>query len=366
MYSKSIVGARVALFLGAGASQPFGKLLMGEFVYQTPQAMGPGSNKLWDILKKHQANHDLENLLQQIDELRTKDKELWPDSNQFGAGQLPKSNLDLVAVALGLQSIPDMAEGLGKSIRRAIYSSYGEISDRGKVVKVFTPIFDTLIRRMAELSKPLIIFTTNYDPAVEIYSEECLPDHPLVDGFQYDNRNRRGPVWDRRHFDDFSLASNEPRIVLFKLHGSARWYDLDGRLVQLPFSHFASDETPYQNLLIYPAKNKVALKDPFFTAYDYLQRVLDECRLLICIGYSFRDYDALSKLKSCSLHNQNLNVLVIDPHAEKLSKQLQEDGVRAIPLIAKLGEDLQFLGKVWEEVEKAVREPAEQTKTSSV
>jgi hypothetical protein len=339
---------------------------MREFVNQAPQAMGPGNNMLWDILMKDQTNHDLEHLLQQIDELRTKDTALWPDRQESGTGGRP-ADLGLVAVALGLQvRIPDMAEELGKRIRRAIYNSYGEISDRARVVKVFTPIFDKLNKRMAELSKPLLIFTTNYDPAVEIYSEECLPQYPLVDGFESDNRNRIGPVWNRKHFDDFSLASNEPRIVLFKLPGSARWYDLDGRPVQLPFVHFASSETPYQNLLIYPAKNKVALKDPFFTAYDYLQRVLDECRLLICIGYSFRDYDALSKLKSCSLYNQNLSVLIIDPQAEKLSKQLQDDGVRAIPLQAKFGEDIQFLGKVWEEVEKAARGTAEQAKTSSV
>jgi len=361
MYSESIVGARVALFLGAGASQPFGKLLMGEFVYNAPQAMGSSNNRLWDILMKNQANHDLEHLLQQIDELQTKDAALWSDDKE------PRTEPHtLSGLPLGRQAIPEMAEGLGKRIRRAIYESYGEISDRGKVVKVFTPIFDTLIRRMAELTKPLVVFTTNYDPAVEIYSEECLPQHPMVDGFEFDNRTRGGSVWNRKNFDDFSLGLNDSRIVLFKLHGSARWYELGGRPVQLPFNHFASGETPYQNLLIYPTKNKVALKDPFFTAYDYLQRVLDVCRLLICIGYSFRDYDALSKLKSCSLYNKNLNVLVIDPHAEKLSKQLQEDGVRAIPLKAKLGEDLQFLGKVWEEVERAAREPAEQAKTSSV
>jgi len=339
---------------------------MGEFVHHAPQAMGPGNSMLWDILMKDQANHDLEHLLQQIDELRTKDTALWPDRQESGTGGRA-ANLDMVALALGLQGrIPDLAEELGKRIRRAIYNSYGEISDRSRVVKVFTPVFDHLNRRMAELSRPLVVFTTNYDPAVEIYSEECLPHHPLVDGFESDNRSRIGPVWNRKHFDDFSLGANEPRIVLFKLHGSARWYDLDSRPVQLPFIHFASSETPYQNLLIYPAKNKVALKDPFFTAYDYLQRVLDECRLLICIGYSFRDYDALSKLKSCSLFNQNLSVLVIDPDAEKLSKQLQEDGVRAIPLKAKLGDDFQFLSKVWEEVEKAVRDSAEQAKTTSV
>jgi hypothetical protein len=361
LYSRTIVGLPIALFLGAGASQPFGMRLMKDFIYNAQQSLSTGDNRLLDVLLKNTANHDLEHLLQQIDELTTKDVALWSSDQELGTGTRTLSGLRLEP-----PGIPSMAEDLGKRIRRSIYNAYGQIQDRARVVKVLTPLFDKLIRRMAELSRPLVIFTTNYDPAVEIYSEECLPDHPLVDGFEPDNRNRVGPVWNRRHFDEIALGANEPRIVLFKLHGSARWYDLRGQPVQLPFNHFASKETPYQNLLIYPAKNKVALKDPFFTAYDYFQRVLDECKLLICIGYSFRDYDALSKLKSCSTYNQNLRVLIIDPQAENLSKQLQEDGIRAIPLGAKFGEDLQYLGKVWEEVENAFRDTVEQPRTSSV
>jgi hypothetical protein len=121
-------------------------------------------------------------------------------------------------------------------------------------------------------------------------------------------------------------------LVLFKLHGSTSWFKSGRQFIKSDAPIYAGADASFENLLIYPAKKKVALDDPYFTAYDYFQRTLENCNLCLVIGYSFRDYDALSRLFSAASHNQNLQVIVLDPSADSLCKPLRERGVRAHPI----------------------------------
>jgi hypothetical protein len=64
MYNKTIVEAPVTMFLSAGASKPFGKLLMGEFINQLEQsARFKGSTLFNQIVKK---SRDLEFLFEEL------------------------------------------------------------------------------------------------------------------------------------------------------------------------------------------------------------------------------------------------------------------------------------------------------------
>jgi len=127
-------------------------------------------------------------------------------------------------------------------------------------------------------------------------------------------------------------AVREKRVVLFKLHGSTTWFKSRNDFVKSDIPIYTSRDRSFENLLIYPAKKKVALNDPYFTGYVYFQRTLEHCKLCVVIGYSFRDYDALSRLRSAASYNPGMRLLVLDPQADSLCKGLREQGVVAEPL----------------------------------
>jgi len=77
----------------------------------------------------------------------------------------------------------------------------------------------------------------------------------------------------------------------------------------------ALDSDEYQNAIIYPAGNKVANRDPYFSAYEYFSRCCEQAELLIVIGYSFRDYDALNRLMGAWGRNKQLRIVLLSPHA---------------------------------------------------
>ena len=55
------------------------------------------------------------------------------------------------------------------------------------------------------------------------------------------------------------------------------------------------------------------MDDPFYSAYDNFGRKLDEATHLVVIGYSFRDFGIVTKIKSSIKINTNLKVIIIDP-----------------------------------------------------
>src|SRR2546425_8548030 len=82
-------------------------------------------------------------------------------------------------------------------------------------------------------------------------------------------------------------------------------------------------ESPMRMSLFIPPGKRSHSTIPF-TAYDYFQRAMDGCGCCIVIGYSFRDYDALTKLMSASILNQRLTVLVIDPNSDAVAERLDK------------------------------------------
>jgi hypothetical protein len=60
---------------------------------------------------------------------------------------------------------------------------------------------------------------------------------------------------------------------------------------------------------------KIALEEPYYTGYDYFRHSCQNAKCLLVIGYSFRDYDALSILRSACSANPNLKIIVVSPHA---------------------------------------------------
>ncbi len=75
----------------------------------------------------------------------------------------------------------------------------------------------------------------------------------------------------------------------------------------------------YSNALIYPAMRKVGTRDPYFTAYDYFQRCCERAGLCVVVGYSFRDYNALTRLRNAVRLNPLLELYLISPNALEIA-----------------------------------------------
>jgi len=178
---------------------------------------------------------------------------------------------------------------------------------------LYDPLFAKVVYAIQRHCLP--VFTTNYDLAIEQYFDnKTQPIINLVRGF------RQRPIsktlyWSRTIFVEFIPGIEGRSIVLFKLHGSSDWVTENEtkQITITPPVHLT--DLRYENTVIYPAMRKVAIEEPYSTAYDYFQRCSEHAKLCVAIGYSFRDYDALTRLRSAARLNSNLKVLLISPHA---------------------------------------------------
>jgi hypothetical protein len=329
MYNQSIVTAPVALFLGAGASKPFGKMLMGQFIdYLKDREVFEGAPLFGDIVRAEEAP-DLEYLFEELDEWSRKEYDLQDDTVSLRVRGTPLSSAEP-----SLKKVAREASRMLERLRKEVFHAYRDIqpAHSKELVVRFEALYGVLLKKVDPGKNPLVVFTTNYDPAVETFCRSKAGEYRLCDGFVA-QWNAGSPIWHRESIDHLQLgATSQKDLVLFKLHGSTSWFKSGSQFIKSDAPIYAGADTSFENLLIYPAKKKVALDDPYFTAYDYFQRTLENCNLCLVIGYSFRDYDALSRLFSAASRNQNLRVVVLDPSADSLCRPLRERGVTVRPL----------------------------------
>ncbi len=327
--SKSIIEAPCVVFLGAGASQILGLKLMKDFVGSLKNS-NPPEKELFEAICEQ--GEDLEYLFEELSSLETKEY-LTFTSQQEGIYGL---NSKVQATGHGIKA---MAQSLSLWLKEKVFTHYRRIDEDSKKLLILANILKPFLHKF----QPLVVFTTNYDPVVETLCRTQL-NCTLIDGFRND-ASRSEYFWDRDVFDKASFSSGES-LVLFKLHGSANWVQ-SGSRVSKGASMFGRDDTLYKNVLIFPATRKVAIEDPYFTCYDYLGKCLSNAELCLVIGYSFRDYDALTRFKAAEIQNPKLRILVLDNMADERIKFLSENGIQgtALPYVVGIQED-QYLPKL--------------------
>lgn len=94
-------------------------------------------------------------------------------------------------------------------------------------------------------------------------------------------------------------------------------------------SSYLEDDN-YFNKIIYPTTDKTPKEEPFFTYYDYLSRCLDSAYYVIFIGYSFRDFESLVRVKSSLIYNTKLKLIIIDNHSDMLKKKIFNNDDRVL------------------------------------
>ncbi|HUV60383.1 MAG TPA: SIR2 family protein [Desulfatiglandales bacterium] len=332
----------IFLFLGAGASSPFGGWLMSEFIANVMSQLHTNRD-LYDLLGTlaHYADYDLEGILKELGDICNKryfaDKSRINYINNFLDSELEqeernKEREKTKAQGIGggyvgsVKEISGFSKRYGELVKKCkelrtdieiqIFEHYGNL-DNSLVVETYKPVFDILLGSLNE-DKILPIFMTNYDRIIEYYRESENEKVCMIDGFGEMVPDSGERIWNRNVFDNFQAEQGKPNIVLFKLHGSIYWYEKNKRIVYAPIAIQRGPKERIKNVLIYPAMYKIATNEPFFTGYDYFQRCLDNAELGIFIGYSFRDYDTVTKIRSSLNFNSKLTLIILDPNAEKL------------------------------------------------
>jgi len=325
---------------------------MANFITQLLNDRSYGPNKLFQQIIG--VNPDLEFLFQELEDWMQKGyvEDLSPIVNDSSGGVVTRPRGATPSVSSKI--IARHASVLITELRKRVFEAYKDLNEPAKVASLFVPLFDGIFSQLDAQKFPLVVFTTNYDPAVEVFCQYCSDSYELEDGFSTDQA--LGAFrWKRENLQSFAVHGKKKTIVLFKLHGSARWVRKSEDVIKLPFPIYAEAGLDYANVLIYPATRKVAMDDPFFTAYDYFQRTMDNCGCCIVIGYSFRDYDALTKLVSASTFNPRLKLVVVDPNSKALCQNLSQKGIRCTPAPQRFERDGGYLQLVAQHVVESIR-----------
>jgi len=302
-----ITQSPIILFLGAGASVPLGKPAMKEFVERIAAeiTVSDDASLLSTLISVR--GYDLESILGDLETFLN----LQYISSFVIDGQKSAYEVNRNQVA-SLRSL----------MRHSIIREYRSI-DAEKAVAVYKPLFDTIFSHLDSSTRCLPIFTTNYDLAIENFcSNQCM-QYDFTDGME---EMLRETFWNPLEFELLRIRPPNRQIVLFKLHGSVNWIRLtaNGKIVQVPmYDVFDSDE--YQNAIIYPAGNKVATSEPYLTGYHYFARCCEHAKLIIAIGYSFRDYEALASLLMARQVNEELKLILLSPNTYDVLKTIPGD-----------------------------------------
>lgn len=259
---------KVALFLGAGASAPYGM---------------PTTSQLKEILKE--SSFPFEKILK---------NDAYPD-------------VEYILPALDKIISFSKSEG-GKLWDICEPSSFRDVTTRAKIAKKiiedeiflrykWNPSYDLTARELLEdlfsvvQSKDgdVTIFTTNFDTVIEEYCGKDNAQRRCITGFAA-HRSRDMHVWS----GDFQAGMDtRPKVFLYKLHGSLGWeqQNIDGNNMIVHKTGTRAAEIPANDVFIRPTintKNEIA-KDPYRTAINEFANKLPSFDVCVVIGYSFRD-----------------------------------------------------------------------------
>ena len=346
--NSAILNAPVILFLGAGASVPLGKPTMVQFVRRLSKRINDGLEKtVLNILAKLRAE-DLETILEDLDAIIGLDYvtsvQGWDYEKIFATHSFPGYSPSPEPTPPSKSQVREFtitastAKQLRERIEKEVIKEYRNVSSQ-KTQILYEPLLDRIFSHVDPNKHCLPVFTTNYDRSMEVFFSLQHDRYAIVDGFKEDLASREY-YWDSGVFDEFQLVPSKRNLVLFKLHGSVDWLHVKAadRIIRAQAIRVETGEDEYANRLIYPAKRKVAIEEPYFTAYDYYGRCSENSKFCLTIGYSFRDYDALTRLKAAIRANPQFRLALISPEASNILNGLPFHPSRRTAIDMRFGE----------------------------
>ena len=209
--SPSILNSPVLLLLGAGASAPLGKLLMNSFVEKLSKSVGESKPAaMLELLKKFRGS-DLEAIMGELETITEMDYASSVDGSY--RVQTRDSTGSTFSESTTFSLDRKTAVRLRSIIRHEVIREFRDINGE-QAVHLYGPLFDCIFSPIDPKRNCLVIFTTNYDPAIEVFCREKHKEYNLCDGFAYDPSDRHN-YWHRSVFDDFQLDPYKRNLVLF-------------------------------------------------------------------------------------------------------------------------------------------------------
>lgn len=314
-----MVKKEILLFLGAGASTPFGKptttSLLENFRKKIPHSEGSELlRKLTDC-----GFNDFEELLQALLDLKGtlnspylgKFFRNWKErlflANSFHDRWKRYSDgwwNDNGKNFINMEPLFDNIDESITILEDVVIDKYSWNDDFNPILdNVYKPIFSFL----KENSNSLKIVTTNYDRAIENYCENNFMNY--FDGFKHIS----GHYWWTGEFH-YPNQLDYDSVILYKLHGSLNWKKRkDGKIIRGVGEARPQDKRYTENILIYPSLD---IKNYKVAPYDGIKgefvKSFNECELCIIIGSSFRDQQINTVLK-----DKKKKIIVISPTVEK-------------------------------------------------
>ena len=169
------------------------------------------------------------------------------------------------------------------------------------------------LKEILNLEKPIEIFTVNYDTCMENVCK--INNIEYTDGFDY--------FWNPSNFE------SNFGVKLFKLHGSVIWYvDEKNTPQKIPVIAFNKDNMlklrtidglELRPFLLYPAQ-KPQITETMNKLQSMFEKRLKDAntKIMIIVGYSFRDDYLKETIVSSGFTNENLYIFLIDPDAFKI------------------------------------------------
>lgn len=272
---------KIALFLGAGASVPYG---MPTTAGLRVKMQSIDSSVPLEGMQDPAEFPDVEHILSVVDQVigfaESRAGRLYARHDTGGTFN------DSVAKSRSLKA----------ALENAISASYGWSPSRDQAAaNVLEPLFK--LARSGE-GQSVTVFTTNFDTAIEEYCARSSRRIERIDGF-----NSRPPsgarVWD----GEFAAKDDGAHtwVFLYKLHGSMSWLkrDLDGRPSIVQKANTRASEDPDHDMFIRPSldvKDEATAAAPYATIMGKFAELLPSFDACVAIGYSFRDGRISKKL----------------------------------------------------------------------
>ena len=320
---------RLIVFFGAGTSQAVGIDGVVQLTGNVGKSLGAPFDKQYArILGEAGAGAHIEHVLNRVRLCR----------EMIGAST--------TAEAGGFKG--EEAEKLDRAICQQIYKRVADKPAKGYQLHAEFAAWLNSIQR----SKPVEIFSTNYDLLIEHGLE--IAQVPYFDGFLGGVR----PYFSDAAADFKDDADNHHQVPrswarLWKIHGSIGWRaiteDITGtkKVIRLPLVLPGADD----DLMIFPSREKYAdsRKLPFIALHDRLRRLASsgESLMLIC-GYSFGD-EHINDIIFSGLRSNNrfsVTVLSFDPLADATLEKNLVKPTQGIRNLTVYGPDMAMVGGV--------------------
>ncbi len=302
---------RIGLFLGAGASVPFGMPTTSElrnklqkFTYDDIE------EEILHSFLLERKYPDIEHVLQAVRDIikfsRSKGGAYFFAHGKNGIFRFNKGTVPF-------DTFVGKVVQAESTLEEFVYENYRwKPASREQVVKIYDEIISFLQRN----SESVRIFTTNYDRIIEEYCHD-KENYKCIDGFERNPLHSEISKW-TGNFDIPNNSNNVENVFLYKLHGSLNWKEhVTHGTVKTNEESQSLDSNFTRNLVVMPTLSPKAEEEvePFNTIISNFLHYMNRLDACLVIGFSFRD-QLINKIFK-SFVKKGKTLVVISPSSMK-------------------------------------------------